>query len=557
MLSTLPKNSILRDWADRGAERGLLGIRVYCPFAEPRACVTHVQRKVVQRRELGGRTLAEAAKLIIQCKCGQRMKVPAEAVGKTTGCVKCAARLTIEGPSPGPTKAAPPPAPSKSKNGSAVSAGRANADRTVAMLKQHGLVTDHQIDEAVLVQRDMPTTLWEVLVDIGHVPSGELFGMMSKQEGVTPLELANYNVPGDVIQFVPEDVVKKHVLFPIDKLGKLLTLAMACPIDSEAVHVVEERTGLKVKRMACRLEDVRQVINTYYPDKKEHVAYDDAFSKELAKEFNDLLSKSAAARTIFERTDFAPLEATVKQAELARSSDSPLAGLIQIAGMDPMMTLNLLSLANSAAYFFAKRVDSLPLAAALLGQRGMLAAMTSDPGEAYSERENAFDYQALWQRARFCAQSAQGIAEACETPRRYTAYSAGLLCELGRLFMAEVMPHSYAKLTRHHHGVELLRLEERLYKINHAEATFMVTRRLNLPPGLTEPVRHYLHAEEAGRAKEITAIVALAFQMASGRYQGSHAGQEEARSIAQMLRIDSAKVAAVFQQTTTAAASFG
>lgn len=502
--------------------------------------------------------MAEAAKLIIQCKCGQRMKVPAEAVGKTTSCVKCAARLTIEGPKPStPQPTAPSPPSSKSRNGATAPTVRAGVEPTITLLKKHGLVTDHQIEEATLVQQDTPNNMWEVLVDIGHVPSGELFSLMSKQEGVTQIELANYNVPGDVIQFVPEDVVKKHVLFPIDKLGKLLTLAMACPIDKEAVHVVEERTGLKVKRMACRLEDVRRVINTYYPDQKEQIAYDDAFSKELAKEFNGLLSTSAAARRIFERTDFAPLEATVQQAETARAGDSSLEGLMQIAGADPMMTLNLLSLANSAAYFFAKRVDSLPLAAALLGERGMISAMTSEPGEAYFERTGSFDYRGLWQRARFCAQSALGIAEACETPRRYTAYSAGLLCELGRLFMAEAMPHSYAKLTRHHQGVELLRLEERLYQINHAEATFMVTRRLNLPPGLTEPVRHYLHAEDAGRAKEITAIIALAFQMASGRYQGTHAAPEEARSIAQMLRIDSAKVAAVFEQTATAAASFG
>ncbi len=60
----------------------------------------------------------------------------------------------------------------------------------------------------------------------------------------------------------------KHEVLPIDKMGKLLTVGMACPLDTSTIGELEQMTGCRIKPVLVGMNDVKVAINRYYGDAK-------------------------------------------------------------------------------------------------------------------------------------------------------------------------------------------------------------------------------------------------------------------------------------------------
>lgn len=449
------------------------------------------------------------------------MRVPAEAMGKSAACVKCGQKLTVspQNATPVETAASPRSDPPASQPGvrppSATSTAPENGEPAVDLLLAKGLIDDAKLREARLVQRDMGRATWETLIDIGHVGADVFHALMNKQENMANIDLKQYSIPGDVLQFVPEDLVRRGMLFPIDKLGKLLTLAMPCPIDGPAIREVQERTGLKVKLMLCSLPDLRDLIGEHFPPKRLGAAYDDAFGKELAREFADLFAANTLASRVFDMPPPLPGADTLAHfAKAATEAGSSPAGLMETAALDPPAAARLLSVANSAAYGFARRADNLALALTLLGKEAACDVISRTGGTDYFAKAGEMDFKSLWQRARKRSEAARFLAEASGSQRGPTVWTAALLLEIGRFALDALLPNSYGSLTKGKSGAALVAEEQRLYGFAHPEAGYIMARAWNYPPSITEPLRHWNTPDDATKSREIVALVALSARMA-------------------------------------------
>jgi type IV pilus assembly protein PilB len=76
--------------------------------------------------------------------------------------------------------------------------------------------------------------------------------------------LANYEIETDVVKSVPENVCRKFCLIPIDKIGKSLTLAMANPLNVQAIEDVEGITGCAIQTFVSTTTDIKNSIAKYY-----------------------------------------------------------------------------------------------------------------------------------------------------------------------------------------------------------------------------------------------------------------------------------------------------
>ena len=504
--------------------------------------------------DLGENPVAQdTATSLIACEYGQKMKVPADAIGKTASCVKCGGKIKITEDLIAQASGAadPPPDPPRSGNGNRPAPVPGNTSPIVSALLAKGIADAAGLQEAQLVQQDVQRTDWETLIAIGRVSSKDFHDFMSEQEGMTNIDLKNYSIPGDVLDFVPGELVRKGRLFPVDKLGKLLTIAMACPIDAATVEEVESTTGLKIKVMLCNLDDLRRSIHMYYPEKREQVAHDDTFSKDLAKEFNELLEMNPVARKAFDLEPLAPLKASVDRAlQAGARGDAALAQLKKVVSQDLTCASLILSPANSAAYGFPKRVDNLDMATAVLGADVICRILQSIPAEDYMALDDDFDYKKFWTRSIFCAVASQAIATTMESQRVQTAYAAGLLHDIGRLGMHKILPHSYVVVTKDLSATEIFAAEERVYHIAHTEVGYMLARKWNLPSGITEPIRYQRDPAGAGKSREVVSTVALATLMADAYEIGGQPELKEQGELLETLNMSSTKATMIYKKLT-------
>lgn len=495
----------------------------------------------------------DAAMLLITCTCGQRMKVPSGALGKTATCVKCGDRLRITVDATEPQ--APPAMPAASEeNSQSIPEGEFDI---VHLLKQHGLVTDEAINETLLVYKDLPKKIWELLIELGHISSEDFHAVMAKQKGMASMDLLNYTIPVDVKKVVPGELVRRGVFVPVDCLGKLVTLAMACPLDTGIIAEVEDCTGLRVKRMLCSFADLKQTIISEYSILPPFSLTDDPIIEGLQKEFGPLLERNEIARRVFELDAMPASSQTateLKTALEAGGNGTTLRSVTEIIANDPIAAATLLRVSNSDTYGFAGRVDGLGLACTLLGANAAQTIIESGESDDYMQRSDGFNYEGLWRRAQFCAESAQSIADAVKQRGAITAYTAALMHQIGRLAFMAVAPNSYPAITAGLTGQRLAEAEQRVYHITGEELGYLLTRRWNLPENITHSIRYQHHPEKATKARDVSAIVALAVRMSEAHYTNENLSLDSAESALATLELTSADIGTIFREMSSSQA---
>ncbi|HIA47160.1 MAG TPA: HDOD domain-containing protein, partial [Candidatus Hydrogenedentes bacterium] len=500
--------------------------------------------------ESGSSTLAEAAtKLLIVCSCGQKMKVPASTVGKTVKCVNCGDAIVIsaeqESPAPDPIPAnfeipnspnsAAPPMPA--------------LDDATDLLVNSGMVDQAMLDDAMLVQRDLPGTTWSILMDMGCLDSDAFHELLSKEEGIASIELDNYSVPDDVGFILPENVVRQHFVVPVDKLGKLLTMAMVCPRDKSVIKEAENITGLRVKTMLCTYNAMRDTIKSMLP--YSNVEGDDSITLGLAKEFEKQLNDRIIARRVFRQHSLPPSSTEMSQIDGTPGDD--IVQLAQVASNNPVFLGKVLHLANSAAYGFSGHITSYAQAAALLGPEALRTAMHSDEMIDYKKQHKTYDIGNHLQRSRFCAMACQALANELESADSDTAYSIGLLFEIGRLVLLQALPNGYAMATRDEIGGDLHKIESRLYQFTHTEAGYYMLRKWNLPHSILEPVRFQVEPENSIQQRVLSNVLFLAVVMTKAYVNNEplHIRTDEENAL-HLLKMPRETYESVFQAICTA-----
>ena len=164
-------------------------------------------------------------------------------------------RLPVTAPSPdtGPV----------AKDG--VSSFRSPSKRVGQMLLEEGLIGVAQVDEALAKQQEEGGFIGEILVRLGYVTQDAVVSCLVKQCKIPHLNLLDYEVTKEVLGIIPKEMCIRHNLLPIDKLGRILTIAMVNPFDTEALEEVRSACPeLRIKPILCDWEHFQTVVGRVF-----------------------------------------------------------------------------------------------------------------------------------------------------------------------------------------------------------------------------------------------------------------------------------------------------
>ncbi len=139
--------------------------------------------------------------------------------------------------------------------------------RLGAMLVEEGIISEGQLTEALGAQKESRGFLGSVLVDLGFLKEHLLINFLVKQCKIPHISLIDYSINDDLMQLVPREICIENSLIPIDKLGRILTIAMVDPLDQVALDQVREVCpDMRVKPILCSWHHFDNVIRKIYPD---------------------------------------------------------------------------------------------------------------------------------------------------------------------------------------------------------------------------------------------------------------------------------------------------
>src|SRR3569832_1462189 len=126
------------------------------------------------------------------------------------------------------------------------------------------LITEDQLQKALLTQKKEGGRIGSVLVRLGFIEEAKLLKFLSQQYGTPAIDLSKLEVDQAVVKLVPSEVVKKYLVVPVKRMGATLTLAMVDPSDVFAIDDIKFMTGYNVEPVIASESSIVEVISKYY-----------------------------------------------------------------------------------------------------------------------------------------------------------------------------------------------------------------------------------------------------------------------------------------------------
>src|SRR4051812_30003260 len=105
----------------------------------------------------------------------------------------------------------------------------AAAERLGDLLVREGLITREQLEKALQEQRQNGTRVGYNLVKLGFIQETELTKMLARQYKMPAVDLSRFEVDPRIAKLIPADLAIKHLVLPLKRDGRTLTVAMADP----------------------------------------------------------------------------------------------------------------------------------------------------------------------------------------------------------------------------------------------------------------------------------------------------------------------------------------
>jgi putative nucleotidyltransferase with HDIG domain len=204
--------------------------------------------------------------------------------------------------------------------------------------------------------------------------------------------------------------------------------------------------------------------------------------------------------------------------ELLQQPDVDAARIERLIKFDPTLTVSVLRLCNSAAFGSAKAVASLDEAILRLGFgqifRLVVASCGAKSMSPTGSKHEAWQRQ-LWSHSVVSALGAQRIAQDQELDENL-AFTAGLLHDIGKIIMLDVLEEKYARLLGEirEEGCTLTDAEHRLFGLQHAELGSRLLARWKFPLSLAAAVCFHHNPMAAGVHRSIAACVCFGTMIA-------------------------------------------
>ncbi len=136
------------------------------------------------------------------------------------------------------------------------------------VLIEHGIISQHQLEKTLSLQKERGGLIGELLVEMGFAKEEDICQALTVQYGFPYLPLNNYEISPEIAHIIPARVARQYLLIPVDKIGNNLTLAMSNPLNVQAVEDVELLSGCNAQLFVSTSSDVKKAIEKYYKDKE-------------------------------------------------------------------------------------------------------------------------------------------------------------------------------------------------------------------------------------------------------------------------------------------------
>lgn len=165
-------------------------------------------------------------------------------------------------------------------------------------LVDKGLITEEQLNGALLRQKTSGLKLGEQIIEDGILTESQVFAFLESQLGISHVTLENYLVKDKALDFIDYDFAMKNKVIPIDLKNGRLMVAMADPMNYDLVDELALISGLRVQTFIASRSSIEFAIEEYLENPNESAIEELDFSGMTALDSDKALADSPIVRMV-------------------------------------------------------------------------------------------------------------------------------------------------------------------------------------------------------------------------------------------------------------------
>ena len=136
------------------------------------------------------------------------------------------------------------------------------------ILVEKAVITREQLEAALKEQQQkkgvVSKKIGSYLIELGHVTESDIATALGIQFNLPVMRLEGLKIKPEVIDLVPEKVVKKFNIIPLFKIGDELTVAISDPTDISLLDAVGAQTKCKITPVIAPYLEISKAILRHY-----------------------------------------------------------------------------------------------------------------------------------------------------------------------------------------------------------------------------------------------------------------------------------------------------
>jgi len=147
-------------------------------------------------------------------------------------------------------------------------------DRLTEILIKNKILTPEQLEQALKIQKEKGGKLSEIIINLKFVKENELISALSEGLNFPLIDLKRFRLNQDIVKIIPVNIARHYQIIPVSKIGDVVTLAMADPLNIFAIDHVESLTGYKINPIISSSQDIIAAIDAFFPDNTHEIIGD-------------------------------------------------------------------------------------------------------------------------------------------------------------------------------------------------------------------------------------------------------------------------------------------
>lgn len=142
-------------------------------------------------------------------------------------------------------------------------------DRKVLdILRTNQIIDEENSKEVIsLLEREDELTVDEALIDNEYVDEETYIGLIANSVNMSPINLRKVKASPELKDEIPEDILNYHKLFPISRLGNILTVAVGNPFDIINHDDFKIVVGYELQKVISTVPAIKKAIyDTYHKE---------------------------------------------------------------------------------------------------------------------------------------------------------------------------------------------------------------------------------------------------------------------------------------------------